>query len=196
MALSHKFFNAPRIALYIALTFAFSSFAYAQVDSFQTSPNRAIEEVSLDEAPDMAPAAAIFDDEPIKELSYWKEFFRMMFILGIILGVVLVLAWFLRGFLNKRVKQVNQNNIIKVIERRNLSQKSMLYLVEVNKKQFLIGDSAAGGVEYLKECTPEHPTVSEANTEDFENKVSKASFMEILQKKLTQKNSNLFKQKK
>lgn len=193
MRLSSKIFNIPRLVLSIALTFTFSCLAYAQTEPSPVSVN---EKIAFDDPSDIDAAPMGFDEEPMRELSYWKEFFRMMFILGIILGVVLVLAWILRGYLNKRVKQVNQNNIIKVIERRNLSQKSMLYLVEVNQKQFLIGDSAAGGVEYLKECTPEQNTETEAVADDFENKVSKASFMEILQKKLTEKHTNLFKQKK
>lgn len=193
MRMTPKIFNIPRLVLSIALSFTFSFLAYAQ--SAPAAASHA-QEVAFDEPSDIDAASIGFDEEPIRELSYWKEFFRMMFILGIILGVVLVIAWTLRGYLNKRVKQVNQNNIIKVIERRNLSQKSMLYLVEVNKKQFLIGDSAAGGVEYLKECTPEKSTETEAAVSDFANKVSKASFMEILQKKLTEKHTNLFKQKK
>ena len=53
------------------------------------------------------------DEQVIHEMSYWKEFSRMMMILGFILGVVLLIAWLLKGFLNNRIKQINETNIIK-----------------------------------------------------------------------------------
>lgn len=128
-------------------------------------------------------------DEP-GEYNYWQEFFRMMLILGMILGSVLVIAWFLKGFLNKRIKQVNQQNQIKVLERRNLSQKSMLYLIELAGKKMLIGDSASGGVKFLMNCPEEEQEEEmEAQTEALktQNLASKFSFSQILQKKLHSK---------
>ena len=138
----------------------------------------------IEETQDMG--SPLFDDSPIGEISYWKEFSRMMMILGFILGVVLLLAWLLRGFLNKRIKQINQTNIIKVLERRNLSQKSMIYLVEIYNKQYLIGDSSAGGVQFLADCKPleAKETIEE---EPLLSKTSKFSFMQILQRKLNEK---------
>lgn len=132
----------------------------------------------------------IFEDDTNStvEMSYWKEFIRMMVVLGIILGVVLVIAWLLKNFLNSRVKSVNENNIIKLIERRNLSQKSMLYLVEVYQKQYLIGDSSNGGIQVIAECD----TLEKDLTLEQPLKANKSSFFEILQKKLSEKN---FRQK-
>lgn len=128
-----------------------------------------------------------FELLPLKQMSYWKEFFRMMMVLGAILGVVLVLAWYLRNFLNKRVKQVNENHLIKILERRSLSQKSFLYLIEVNNKQILVGESASGGIKFLTDCNstvaPEAPFV------DNESKELKPSFIEILQRKFVEKYS-------
>ncbi len=145
---------------------------------------------SLIETPTDSQEVMIFDDESDSnvELSYWKEFIRMMVVLGIILGVVLVIAWLLRNFLNSRVKTINENNIIKLIERRNLSQKSMLYLVEVYQKQYLIGDSASGGVHVIAECD----ALEKNLTIEPSVKPNKSSFFEILQKKLSEKN---FRQK-
>ncbi len=191
MTFSNNLFTLRRLIFSVALVFSFSTFSFAEAEP---PLPEALEELIQEGLAHEPEGSLDFEDEPIKEISYWKEFFRMMMILGIILGVVLVLAWFLRGFLNKRVKQVNESNIIKVVERRNLSQKSMLYLVQVYQKQFLIGDSATGGVEYLKECTPEE--VETPEEPDFETKGAKTTFMEILQRKLTDKHTNLFKQKK
>lgn len=131
----------------------------------------------------------IFPEDSPEEINYWQEFSKMMVMLGLILGAVLLIAWFLKAFLNKRIKQVNESNIIKVLERRNLSQKSMMYLIEVYDRQFLIGDSAAGGVEFLLECTGDAPNEAPAPTSL--TKATKHTFLEILQRKLTEKKSNL-----
>lgn len=123
------------------------------------------------------------------EYNYWQQFFKMMFILGVILGVVLIIAWVLKGFLNKRIKQVNSQNQIKVLERRNLSQKSMLFLVEVDGKKMVVGDSQNGGLRLLMNLDEEEIPESEASkTQDI---ASKFSFSQILQRKLRRSSSPL-----
>lgn len=180
-----KFFSLTFIGFFI-----FSS----AVTSFLSAEEGVKEPVNKIEASKDTPPPPFIEDEATHELSYWKEFSRMMMILGAILGVVLLIAWLLRNFLNSRIKQVNQNNIIKVLERRNLSQKSMMYLIEVYNKQFLIGDSAAGGVEFLMTLDPQDKISPEEV--DLPLKNSKFSFMEILQRKLTQKQSQTTPSKK
>lgn len=120
-----------------------------------------------------------------QEFNYWHEFFRMMLILGIILGVVLILAWILKGYLNKRVTHVNQQHRIKVLERRNLSQKSMLYLIEVEGQQMLIADSASGGVKHLMTLGQEELPAQESEAVKTRDLASKFSFSQILQRKLS-----------
>ncbi len=150
--------------------------------SFAQEPEALLPQVS--ELIDLDDSLTPFEsDEPRNEMSYWKEFFRMMMVLGIILGVVLLIAWILKGFLNKRVQQINESNVIKVIERRNLSQKSMIYLVEIYQKQFLIGDSAQGGIRCLSECFPP----PEEEIQRAVASISKPSFMDILQRKISEK---------
>jgi flagellar biogenesis protein FliO len=168
----NKFFS---ITIFFFLAF---SPLYGQTIEMETNQKK-IEETQEMNSP-------LFDDDPIGEISYWKEFSRMMMILGFILGVVLLIAWLLRGFLNKRIKQINQTNIIKVLERRNLSQKSMIYLVEIYNKQYLIGDSSAGGVKFLADCKPSEATEVIEETSAL-SKTSKFSFMQILQRKLNEK---------
>ena len=43
-----------------------------------------------------------------------------------------------------RMEQMNVSSTIKILEQRNLSPKSVLYIVEVYNKHILIGESAAG----------------------------------------------------
>lgn len=125
------------------------------------------------------------DIDPViepQEFNYWQQFFKMMFILGLILGFVLIVAWILKGYLNKRIKQVNSQNKIKVLERRNLSQKSMLYLVEVEGQKIVLGDSQSGGVQLLMNLNGE--PISPDETTKTQDIASKFSFSQILQRKL------------
>ena len=113
--------------------------------------------------------------DPSEPLDYWNEFFKMFAGLGIILGIVLVGAFFLRRFLNKRMESSNWQHEIKILERRPLSQKSTLYLIETRGKVFLISDSGAG-VHFLIECngTPEENKEQKLSLQDsFEKIVSK-----------------------
>ncbi len=189
MRLSYKIFNLP----FYVLTFALLSFSYSNLYSQASTPSSITQEVVSEIVEESSDEDPLFLGEgSLRTMSYWKEFSRMMMVLGCILGVVLILAWLLRTLLNKRIKIANESNLIKILERRNLSQKSMIYLVEVHGHQFLIGDSAAGGVEYLTECTAD----KSLSTTEPESKASKASFMEILQRKLSEKKPNLLKLKK
>ncbi|MCH9634611.1 MAG: hypothetical protein S4CHLAM7_13640 [Chlamydiae bacterium] len=130
-------------------------------------------------------------DEP-NEFNYWQQFFRMMLILGFILGSVLIIAWFLKGYLRKRVQQVNHQNRIKVLERRNLSQKSMLYLVEVAGKQMVISDSQSNGVQFLMNLEPSEEDSVPLPVEKTKDLASRFSFTQILQRKLTNKSAPPF----
>ena len=62
----------------------------------------------------------------------------------------------------------------------------MIYLVEIYEKQYLIGDSASGGVEFLANCEPNKEAIT-LNEETPLSRSGKASFMQILQKKLSEK---------
>lgn len=134
--------------------------------------------------------------EAPQDFNYWQEFFRMMLILGIILGSVLILAWILKGYLNKRVKQINIQHQIKVLERRNLSQKSMIYLIEVEGQKMLIGDSASGGVQHLMTLSQEEHPPQESEAVKTRDLASKFSFSQILQRKLSPRGLSPFSSSK
>ena len=169
--------------IFIACVFLFSfslraDYSLSQIQgSTDTSLTREI--VHLDEEPLLESDAIV---EP-QEFNYWQQFFRMMFILGLILGVVLLIAWILKSYLNKRIKHVNTQNRIKVLERRNLSQKSMLFLVEVEGKKMVVSDSQSGGVQFLMHLGEEEEVPPDAATKT-QNIASKFSFAQILQRKL------------
>ena len=88
------------------------------------------------------------------KFDYWSEFLRMFLTLGIILGSVLIGAYLLKKVLNKKVLTANESYEIKIIERRALSQKANLYLIQVKDKEILISDSASG-IQFLVDCKKE-----------------------------------------
>jgi len=91
------------------------------------------------------PEPPMYSDEgSFTDYSYGGDFVKMLFVLGLIVFLLIACAWFLKRFMATRVEQMNKSNAIKILERRTLSQKALLYLVEVHGKQILIGESASG----------------------------------------------------
>lgn len=77
---------------------------------------------------------------------FTKEFVKMLFFLGLIIAFMIAGSWFLKRMVNVRIQQTNEQSEIKVIEHRGLSTKTTLYLLEIEGKQILIGETAHGVV--------------------------------------------------
>lgn len=77
-------------------------------------------------------------------LSFFDEMMHMFLILGGILVAMMVVAWSLKRLFNTRMEQMNADSQIKIIEKRHLSPKSILYLVELQGKGYLLGEGAQG----------------------------------------------------
>lgn len=168
---------------------------YGQEAEVAPSPVPATELTISEESPTEQVTFILEDEEPIKNYSYWHEFFKMMLNLGVLLGAVLTLAWLLRGYLNKRVKTINEGHSIKILERRSLSQKSYLFLVEVDDKRLLIADSQNGGVQLLTACTSTEKEIKE-EIKPYKHLEKSSSFSDILQKKIKRVNLAPFFQPK
>lgn len=81
---------------------------------------------------------------PVPEVSYEAAFFKMILSLVALLALVLIGIWFLR-FLRQGaggLRHHRNNSSLRILERKALSQKSILYLIEVNQKQLLISESS------------------------------------------------------
>jgi len=88
-------------------------------------------------------------------VSYKGAFTKMMLtLLGLVILIV-ISVWMLRRISHGRMKQMNYGRSIKVIERRPLSAKSVLYLVEISGKKVVIAESQ---VEIRKITTADHLT--------------------------------------
>jgi len=78
------------------------------------------------------------------EAPFWKNFLYMLFILSFIVGLIFFLSLMMKKMVTTRLLQENLASIIKVLDKRSLSQKSMLYLIEIEGKQVLVGESING----------------------------------------------------
>ena len=72
---------------------------------------------------------------------YESAFTKTIFILISILVLVILTIWLFKRLSNSRFSKLNYLKNIKVLEKRPLSPKSMLYLVEVGEKQILLAES-------------------------------------------------------
>lgn len=79
-----------------------------------------------------------------QSFTYTHEFVNMMISLGVVLTLLIATVWFLKRIMNARHTKLNELHSIQILEKRMLSQKSSLYLIEVHGKTVLIGDSASG----------------------------------------------------
>lgn len=95
---------------------------------------------------------------------FLTEFMNMMATLGLIISLILVFAWFLKRMLNSRQEQANTTSLIKVLERRALSPKTAIYLIEVEGKSIVVAESQNGVTPLIhydtldEETPPEIPS--------------------------------------
>lgn len=82
-----------------------------------------------------------------------------------LLGLILLIAlsfWLFRRLLNRGMRSANNSRAISILEKRTLSPKSILYLVEVEGKKILLAEShleirrLANWEDKLEEETSEH----------------------------------------
>lgn len=73
-----------------------------------------------------------------------SDFMNMLASLGLIIALIFIVSWFLKRFLNTRIQQINTTSAIKIVERRALTPKSAIYLLEVNGRSLVIAESTNG----------------------------------------------------
>ena len=69
------------------------------------------------------------------------SFFKTLLSMALCLAAILVALWFVKRFANKKFFNLNDQHNIKIIERRPISPKSVLFLVQIGNKQVLIAES-------------------------------------------------------
>lgn len=86
-------------------------------------------------------AEAVKDVVPPAEVGYPASFAKMIIILVILLGLLFLTVYVFKKLAKSRLLHANQMNKIKILEKRAISPKSMLYLIEVNDEKVLISES-------------------------------------------------------
>lgn len=81
---------------------------------------------------------------PLEEDHFYQEFFKMISMLGLIIILLLLASWFLKRLLSSRTEQINNTSLIKIVERRMLSPKSAVYVLDVLGKKIAIVESQNG----------------------------------------------------
>jgi flagellar protein FliO/FliZ len=80
-------------------------------------------------------------EEVVAPPSYEGAFMKMLLTLLALLVLIFLTFWLFRRMSHGRFKAMNFNRDIKILERRPLSVKSILYLIEVKGKTLLVAES-------------------------------------------------------
>lgn len=104
---------------------------------------------------------------------FLSEFLNMAATLGLLISLILIIAWFLKRMVTTRQMQGNDTSIIKIIERRSLSPKSALYLLEIEGMSLIVAESQNGVTSLAQYNSPE---------EDEDNKKIPSTFKKLLDK--------------
>lgn len=72
---------------------------------------------------------------------YGPQITKIFFMLLLLIGLLILTAWLLKKFLRFRMQASSVGQSIKIIEKKVLSPKSILYLVEIEHQKFLISES-------------------------------------------------------
>lgn len=84
------------------------------------------------------------DDSNGGNSRFLSELLNMVTSLGLIVAAMFGVAWILKRMMAQRMEQANVTSSIKILERRVLTPKSVVYLIEVEGKRILVGESHTG----------------------------------------------------
>lgn len=73
--------------------------------------------------------------------TYEGAFVKMLIVLLVLIFVIFFVIWLIRRLTHHRIRLFNQTRHIKIIERRPLSPKTALYILEIGEKKVLVAES-------------------------------------------------------
>lgn len=91
-------------------------------------------------------------ESPLNNDHFYAEFFKMIMMLGLIIVLLLLASWFLKRMMSSRVQQSNLASPVKIIERRALTAKTTVYLMDILGKKIAIAESQ-NGVTFLADVS-------------------------------------------
>jgi flagellar biogenesis protein FliO len=101
-----------------------------------------------------APEHALVSKAP--ESSYENALIKMILTLGGLLLLVFLTLWILRKLSNGRMGGFGTAKKIKVLEKRPLSPKTVIYLLELNGKEVFVAESQLEVKTILSSCDIDH----------------------------------------
>lgn len=137
------------ITLFLTLSFILTHFA-ATAQHSSTAPNAPATTTTVPSNVDQEPASdrsltdSFLNEEGPSDSRFMEQFIHMLLSLGFILVLIFVVAWVLKRLVNQRLQQQNSSSYVNVIERRTLSPKAAVYLIEVNNVTLVVGESPTG----------------------------------------------------
>ena len=117
----------------------------------------------------------------VTDFNFGTEFTKMIFLLALVIGLLMISAWFLKRLMKQRLESMNDISQIKILERRIINQKTIIYIVELPGKRLVIGESPSGLVN-LTELPPENASEDQTSSKS----TSPKSFGDILHRKIKQ----------
>lgn len=85
------------------------------------------------------------EDKPLyDENTFWGELINMFITLGFIIIILIALAWVMRRMQNTRIQYGNESSVIKLIDHRSLSAKSVVYLLHIHGRAVVVSESQSG----------------------------------------------------
>jgi len=75
---------------------------------------------------------------------FFSAFLNTMIMLAVVLILIFIASRFLKNLVNTKTQQANNASDIKIIEKRTLSPKSTLYLLNIKGKEIVIAESHTG----------------------------------------------------
>ncbi len=80
----------------------------------------------------------------VPDSRFLQEFIHMIILLSLLVLVLFVGSWIIRRMLNIRLDQVNETSKIKLLEKRMITSRSGIYLLDVHGKKIVVSESNNG----------------------------------------------------
>lgn len=115
------------------------------------------------------------------KMSMQKEFLKMSFSLVLLLTFLFTSVWLFKKFLKSKGNIFNKSSLIKIVDKKNLSQKSSLYIVKVANKILILSESTSG-IQPISEL-PEETNFKDLTCQNINN-TKKSSSNDIILRSL------------
>jgi flagellar biogenesis protein FliO len=99
---------------------------------------------------------------------FYSQFLSMLSTLGIVVAVILFITWVLKQLLSTRIQQMNSSSAIKILERRSLTPKTAIYLLDVYGKGIAIAESQNGVTRLSEFSIVDSTPIPASNSSSFD----------------------------